>query len=587
MDSTRCIIRLWRLCLPDCVGQQVGGDGALPMNVIKAMLKTELQDKIAFLGGGTVDDIIIRYMLPDPSGIIGFLQFWRGMEEILQLCGAHRSRLSTQQAKAIDGFRFLRSCVLEMAPANTSQGRSVFRVSELRYFIERTMHVAGPEGATYWQSQAELLPEDEISVTGEEVASAFLAWLEDLVMPDDELMEDGRSVMRSPHLLDMYGGDASLDAAGAFDDLDESADEGRDFQLRASPVGGGGEREGWSRSQRGSGGSSAGSSRSRLSSGADWAPKPQSPPLQGPPPLRGVNTRGSLQSPVASSGRLQVQQGLPGQSGMLATPNRTRGTGLEKALVSILDRYDRRPASPNKRQAAEWRDYVDFHVALKRKLEDMQSKEFTLTEFHNFARAHFSTVRRRNTPRSVSPRVRSRVYAKGAQAMTAVLSGLLVKKKESGWGAFLAAHRRGRREKETKMIAIFGGEFNLFAELIKSQCQSAVLLEKRGKVAHGLGRFAMFIMRLVRGRLREAWVNWSPASMLSPDWEIIAGSPASVLASTDASQSRSDSVPWTPDSASPPPSLPWAPSRPVGSGDLQVVGTLGPAPSRPCLRGRQ
>merc|ERR1719221_1730198 len=99
-------------------------------------------------------------MSPDPSGVVGFLHFWRGMEEILQACGAHRTNLTSAQRHALEGFRFLRTCVLEMASKDVSQGRSVFSVRELRYFIERTTIVAGPEGANYWQQQAATLPAD-------------------------------------------------------------------------------------------------------------------------------------------------------------------------------------------------------------------------------------------------------------------------------------------------------------------------------------------------------------------------------------------------------------------------------------------
>lgn len=76
-----------------------------------------------------------------------------------------------------------------MAARQVSQGRSSFSVKELRYFIGRTTALTGAEGEAFWRKQARQLPEDpEMLVTGEEVASAMLTWLEQLV--DEGLGEE-------------------------------------------------------------------------------------------------------------------------------------------------------------------------------------------------------------------------------------------------------------------------------------------------------------------------------------------------------------------------------------------------------------
>eukprot|EP00439_Symbiodinium_sp_Y106_P055045 s2538_g7.t1 len=101
LDSTRAIIALWRLCVPAGLGPQVGGDGAIPVDVLKVVLERELQGHLGDFGHSSVDEILQTYMQPDSEGVVGFLQFWKGMED-----GGE---------EAIIGFRFLRTCLLDMA----------------------------------------------------------------------------------------------------------------------------------------------------------------------------------------------------------------------------------------------------------------------------------------------------------------------------------------------------------------------------------------------------------------------------------------------------------------------------------------
>ncbi|CAE7560280.1 Ube3c [Symbiodinium natans] len=189
-DSTCAIIALWRLCVPVGLGPQVGGDGAIPVDVLKVVLERELLGHLDDFGQSSVDEILQTYMQPDSEGVVGFLQFWKGMEEILRARGTLRSTLTRAQEEAIIGFRFLRTCLLDMAARQVSQGRSSFSVKELRYFIGRTTALTGAEGEAFWRRQARQLPEDpEMLVTGEEVASAMLTWLEQLV--DEGLSGEG------------------------------------------------------------------------------------------------------------------------------------------------------------------------------------------------------------------------------------------------------------------------------------------------------------------------------------------------------------------------------------------------------------
>lgn len=132
----------------------------------------------ASLGGRSNSEIISDLMQPDSSGNIDFLMYWRGMEQILQQCGAWRSTLSSEQLQVLAGFRFLRTRILATFP--TQNNPAAISVKEMRCLILETIQQTGPE-TSYWQSRAARLPEDSVLVTRNEVSSAVLAWLEELV----------------------------------------------------------------------------------------------------------------------------------------------------------------------------------------------------------------------------------------------------------------------------------------------------------------------------------------------------------------------------------------------------------------------
>ncbi|CAK9087300.1 unnamed protein product [Durusdinium trenchii] len=159
------------------LAETVGGDGAIPVDVLKVVLERELEGHLGDFGQNSADEILQTYMQPDADGVVGFLQFWKGMEEILRARGTMRTyALTPAQKEAIAGFRFLRTCLLDMAARQISQGRSSFSVRELRYFMDRTIELTGLEGQDFWRQRATQLPEDpEMLVTGEEVASALSA----------------------------------------------------------------------------------------------------------------------------------------------------------------------------------------------------------------------------------------------------------------------------------------------------------------------------------------------------------------------------------------------------------------------------
>ena len=143
LDSTRAIIALWRLCVPAGLGPQVGqqnlrgcliqqsvlkhvaevgGDGAIPVDVLKAAQVEAASKRVACFSADCrwywsgscrdtwvtldtapsmrsctglvtlwlrlyVESILAEpgprqtYMQPDSEGVVGFLQFWKGMED--------------------------------------------------------------------------------------------------------------------------------------------------------------------------------------------------------------------------------------------------------------------------------------------------------------------------------------------------------------------------------------------------------------------------------------------------------------------------------------------------------------------------
>lgn len=519
MDSTRAIIRLWRLCIP--VEVEAGGDGAIPVDVLKRVLEHELHGKEGALDCVDVDDILYTYLQPDASGVVGFLEFWKGMEEILVKCGSLRSRLSPTKAASVVGFRFLRSCVLEILATQGSQGRQSIQVSELRYFIMKTIEVAGEEGEGFWREQAESLPGDEVLVTGDEVATALLAWLEQLVDGDDE-DDDGPSFsgLEDEDCPEGPGVAAARVVAGeALDPDPEQPSTVCDTSL--------------------------------------WLPLPPAPGPKGPPPRRSVlagrppseQAPGSSGPPMGASGSTSTAASsfapaprrscapLPSQAlaqrgpGEVAPgsgtargsrPSRRKASVLECALAGVLQRPDRRPSGLTKEEAAEWRDAMEFHTALRRRLLEQppegeeELREFTFADFYELAHNLVRTTARRSSTRGLSPRLRSANQTRGAEVLRIVLHHLERKRKAEALGAWLAAQRRVR---SPPPVPLGGGEaFDLFAELLRSQCQTAVVLERRVQSAGRRGAIAgaQCLERLIRAALKGGWARWSQLSSRQP-----------------------------------------------------------------------
>lgn len=454
MDSTRAIISLWQLCAPQSGQQEAGSEGAIALNLLKHVLQSELQGKEETLGCRDVDDILERYLQPDTSGVVGFLQFWHGMEKILEACNTHRTVLCAWRKHALVGFKFLRQCILDYAPVDKSQGRSVFSVRELRFWIRGAAKVAaddGPGGESFWKSQAESLPDDETLVTGEEVATALLEWLKELVDVDDDGDEDSSSPARKDQEMD------DLNFVG---------------HKRPSPPP---------------------QYEDAPSHDSMWLRLPSDP--IGPPPQRTVNS--GKDSDVASSGAAK------------RSPSQRKASELETGLAMLLRRPDKRKGGLRKEEAAEWRDSMEFSSALRRRLLEQpaageeNTKEFTFADFHALCLSLVKTTSRRSSTRGCSPRLQSKCYNTAAQALFISLHSIQRRQKSD----CLNTWRRSWRAAKQRECG-----FDLFGQMLKMQCETAKLLEQRATYASRAGGLAQCLERLVRTSMKGVWGQWSKIS---------------------------------------------------------------------------
>ncbi|CAK0878653.1 unnamed protein product [Prorocentrum cordatum] len=370
MDSTRAIVRLWRQFAPASSEAQ-GGDGVIAADRVKEVLGGQLQNKVSALNGHSVDEVVQIYMQPDSTGVVGFLQFWRGMEEILRACGTQRSLLSPAQEDALAGFRRIRQCVLDWgAKEGVPTEQCTIQVEDLRYFIERSMGELGPDGQHFWRTRAEGLPVDE-AVSGEEVAAALLVWLEHLLDEDDlEATNLDRTDMQSGR--SRSSGSSSVDEPQFFED--DAISPVRSSARTAAP---GLPPRSPDDSHSLLFSARTGTAQTPLTAafavgeGVRMEQQPPATPL-GPPPRRSVQAplRNSLGVDLradSAAGRASLESRRPSSGGVGDLARRRAGTTpLEAALAAIVGRDDRRPASPTKAQAAEWREAIEFQAGASR-----------------------------------------------------------------------------------------------------------------------------------------------------------------------------------------------------------------------------
>jgi len=175
---------------------------------------------------------------------------------------------------------------------------------------------------------------------------------------------------------------------------------------------------------------------------------------------------------------------------------------FQLGLLELLSRVDNHPGSPTKQGAAEWRDMVAFNVALKRAVAEANGKgeAFDLPSFRRLASDHYSANPRRKHQKSVPTVPPERVYWAKHLVMANLLQDITRSSVAESFSTWLRESRASR--------AKLDGEGVIMRELLKSQCETALALENRVKLASRAGGLASCIARLQRSRLRSFCVQW-------------------------------------------------------------------------------
>jgi len=118
---------------------------------------------------------------------VNFARYWRGMEAMLQACGAFNTAgLEAFTQQKVSGLRAFRDAVLDDLP-QVHERVAYYCILDIRRLFERLRVQAGlvPPVATYWEERLRLLPVNGDMngnmVTADEVASAMCTWLRELL----------------------------------------------------------------------------------------------------------------------------------------------------------------------------------------------------------------------------------------------------------------------------------------------------------------------------------------------------------------------------------------------------------------------
>lgn len=198
MNSAVSLLRLWHLCVRS---QGDGETGVLRWGTLRQALKG-VGGRVQSLRCTSVDDILRRHFGSERGdrGHVSFTRYWRGMEAILEACGAfHGGGVDYETEQKVASLRSFRDAVLEELESscnpNEDSESGTYLVLDLRVICWRLRRAAAPTEPTvaaYWEERLGGLPADEESVTGDEIASALLAWLEDL-LKEEFVMDNGEA----------------------------------------------------------------------------------------------------------------------------------------------------------------------------------------------------------------------------------------------------------------------------------------------------------------------------------------------------------------------------------------------------------
>jgi len=186
-NSTVSLVHLWHLCAESQGGD---ADGVLHWTTLRRALDGLPITRCEALNCASIDDILRRHFGWDHRGSehVNFARYWRGMEAMLQTCGAfHSGGLDDQIQRKVSSLRAFRDLLLDELPG-TAFGYAASKahsVMDIRRLFDRLRAAAARGGAgpvaAYWDCRLQQLPPDDETVTGDEVASAIIMWLEELL----------------------------------------------------------------------------------------------------------------------------------------------------------------------------------------------------------------------------------------------------------------------------------------------------------------------------------------------------------------------------------------------------------------------
>lgn len=174
-----------------CIQSQGDGtDAVLKWGTLQKLLRHALLrlpvEQCELLKQSSVDELLLRHFTNGGKAEvdqINFMKYWCGMEEILNSCNVRTVDGADPIVQSkVESLRQFRDLVIKELPGTECS------IQELRALCSRLQQASlsgAPAVASYWDSKLQDLPEDEETVSSDEIASALQTWLEELLEEED------------------------------------------------------------------------------------------------------------------------------------------------------------------------------------------------------------------------------------------------------------------------------------------------------------------------------------------------------------------------------------------------------------------
>eukprot|EP00929_Paragymnodinium_shiwhaense_P069104 TRINITY_DN34858_c0_g1_i2.p1 TRINITY_DN34858_c0_g1~~TRINITY_DN34858_c0_g1_i2.p1 ORF type:complete len:634 (+),score=117.32 TRINITY_DN34858_c0_g1_i2:158-2059(+) len=511
-NSVLALLHLWQLCMHS-QAQSNGSQTVLYWATIRKALHRGLGEKLKNLQGGSLDDTLRQYFgwSRSTGGHVSFARFWRGMEAILRACSSfYEGDLDEETELKVASLRRFRDAVLDedFFPAAGSPGceYGIYYVRDLRRLCER-LRIASltPQSTAnvvlaYWEERIHGLPDDDQTVSNDEISSALLAWLEDVLHDAMESGEEDGDVLES----DESSGETEDSSPRRFPPSQQAAvwqRQGRAYSFDPRSRGAADDNVGNlpPPPQRHPFGSPGSYVSSAFPGHAGGSPIPTASGLAGSPPVEAVVRRPSFQQQLASHAGGDTW--LPPSS---AEPEEKR---FRRLLADNLGEGDLSAAS-----------FFDFFRVVRDAVEECEEA----AEAALFAAAGASTSassshrpRGSSTPRSGRGASGYRIASHAALRQGVARLFVVVRHRLREVYRELESIPPRPRQAGTPSRATSapgGGDFvghdSIFAGLICSQARTAAMLERRAQRVPWAYRLLWQLARIGRRRTLETLVHW-------------------------------------------------------------------------------